>query len=388
VESSNTFVWAVGSRRGQPFFSSNVASFNEHSNRFLDINFESGFICHQEFCFDREYLNGYKAVYDTVSEAVLFLFDTTGDYIVYPDDTFNISWGIIEHEDAGRIANANGGSKFYISNSVFSFIEASNEANIAGTYLARIDSSEQEQWVLDELQCTLSNTNYWIGYYSDDFASKIVKGPGPSQRQVVYDQETGGCTKDLYCRYAPAPSNKRNVNYFPGRQPFQAISFDTHSGDWNANIEENFYRFIYQAEYCSFNAHNFFRNSFAENSKSDARICVPNPTSDWSSSDNQFDGNHGYFSENSFYAGAGVLFENIENNAKKLLYFDCACQTDPIYDLSCLGSDAFPGCVLYTNNLDYYNNYLYGDRNLYGLGYDVDRYYEYNYWKNLYNLNE
>jgi len=215
---------------------------------------------------------------------------------------------------------------------------------------------------------------------------KLLKDPDLLNDKWFMIKKLGAVQKDLYCRYAP--SKKRNVNYFPGRQPFQAISFDTHSGDWNANIEENFYRFIYQAEYCSFNAHNFFRNSFAENSKSDARICVPNPTSDWSSSDNQFDGNHGYFSENSFYAGAGVLFENIENNAKKLLYFDCACQTDPIYDLSCLGSDAFPGCVLYTNNLDYYNNYLYGDRNLYGLGFDVDRYYEYNYWKNLYNLNE
>ena len=235
------------------------------------------------------------------------------------------------------------------------------------------------------MQC-IARENFWLGYQQDVLTNKIIKGPGPAQRQVLYDPITG-CTTDLYCQFSTGTPAKRSVDYFPGETPLNAVFLDSVDGKWYAGSALTARRFLYQAEYCSYNSEHFFRNSFGENSNSDSRICVPNPTDDWASSDNKFDGNHAYFNENSFYAGAGVFFQNPENlSIKKLLYFDCNCETDPIIDKACLGSEDWPGCVVYTNNLEYYLYGQYFQRLIDGLGFDTRRYYEYIYWYYLYFL--
>jgi len=86
-----------------------------------------------------------------------------------------------------------------------------------------------------------------------------------------------------------------------------------------------------------------------------------------------------------FFAGAGVYFHNDQNDATRLLYFDCDCNTDPIINKACLGSDAFPGCVLYTNDAEYYYYGFYFYRLYYGLAFSIRRYYEYVYWYFLYD---
>jgi len=388
---SNLFVWAVGSRRGQPFFSASVISDNEARIRYLDINFESGFTCHQTWCFDREFLEGYVAVFDAEYEAVLFIYNPKRarpyqHYYVEPNLDALATFGVYEYEDAAKIANANGGSKFIVSYSVLPWIEANNEANIAGTYLARIETPEQQQWILDELQCaTAKRAHYWIGYMEDAVTGKVVKGPGPAQRQVVWDPITG-CTTDLYCEVST--SKKRAATDLTGIAPRSALYLDPTSAKWKFEASTNNNLYIYQAEYCSMNANSFFKNSFSENDKVDSRVCVPNPTNDWSSIRNIFDSNHGYFNEKSFFGGAGAFFHNLENGAKKLLYFTCECDTDPIINKACLGSDDFPACIVYTNNELYneYGFYLYYYRLIQGLGYDYGKLLDYWYWDYFYQF--
>jgi len=391
---SNTFFWSVGSRRGQPFFSAQVLprvgdyQTPEGNPRFLDIQFENGFICHQEHCFDAAYFLGYSGVYDAETESVLLAFSPTnlfpsgskGNYFTFADDAFKARYGVIENEDSGKIANANGGSKFIVSSGSLPWIEASNDANIAGTYLARIETDEQQQWILDEMQCTSST--FWLGY-QQDHDGRIVKGPGPAQRQVLYDSVTG-CTKDLYCKYTPP--KKRTADEFPGITPSLAVYLDPVTKLWSSQSTSTPKRFLFQSEVCSFNANQFFRYKGDEYHGSEALICSPNPTNDWSSSRNVFAGNHAYFNEKSFFAGAGVYFTNVENDAKKLLYFDCHCNTDPIIDKACLGSDAWPGCALYTNALEYYLDGLYLQRLMDGIGYGLAGLLDYGYWLSLYQL--
>jgi len=286
-------------------------------------------------------------------------------------------FGVGEYEAASVIANANGGSKFIVSYSALTFFEASEQASLAGTYLARIETAEQQQWLLDEMQCV--DINLWIGYQMDPVLANYVKAAGPAQGQVVVDNN-GNCITDLLCN----EEKKRSINYFPGLASPNALVLSSVSDAWFPVDAFQTARYIVQAEYCSFNAQNFFVNSFAENPQSDSRVCVPNPTNDWSSSRNILDGNHGYFNDKSFYAGAGVYFHNDQNGATRLLYFDCDCNTDPIINKACLGSDAFPGCVLYTNDDEYYYYGIYIYRLYYGLAFSFKRYYEYLYWYFLY----
>jgi len=387
---SNLFTWQAGSRRGQPFFSASIVPYEETELRFVEISFESGFICHQEFCFEPHRFEGYVFVYSAEDEVVVIArkldYDTYWSYYAIPLQPqyyyIGIFVGIFETEPAGIIANANGGSKFIVSPNYLPYVEASNEANIAGTYLARIETPLQQQWILDELQCAIG-TPYWIGYEVDFLTEKIVKGPGPAQGQVVFDPTSStGCVTDLYCPFDF--SKKRGTNYFPGIAPDAAAILIGGFTDWEITGTDQNIQSIIQAEYCSFNADSFFVNSFVNDRSSDARVCVPNPTNDWSSTQNLFDGNHGYFNDKSFFAGAGVFFNNVKNNATKLLYFDCDCNTDPIINKGCLGSEDFPGCTLYTNDDEYYYFGYYAYRLYYGLAYTYERYYEYVYWFYLY----
>ena len=349
-----------------------------HNQRFLDINFESGFICHQEFCFDQALYEGVLK-YDTYTNAVLFVSGFYNDYYVLSGYTGLADYGVLEYESSSVFANADGGSKFIVSKAYLTYTEANLEANVAGTYVARIESSKQQQWILDELQCT--NTEiFWLGYQLDEATDDYIKGPGPGQGQTFYNSVTG-CIKDVYCNYQG--SKKRSSTELPGIAPQYGLALDTsQGGKWVEYTDGTAARYLSQAEFCSFNADQFFRHNFKLDNQ--ARVCLPNPTNNWIAERNTIDGNHGYFSEKTFFAGAGVYFSNTENGAKKLLYFDCDCNTNPIIDKSCLGSSDFPDCVLYANNALYYQLGLYYQRLVTGLAYSYERMYDYFAWYYLY----
>lgn len=385
---SNTFIWAVGPRRGQPFFSANVISYYDTTHSFYDINYESGFICHQAYCFEPHKFEGYKLVYDATTEAIAFVYVT--DYNVEPfEAAATVTYLAIEYENPGGfIANALGGSKFSISFPTTAYYDANQAAIAQGTYLARISSQTQLNWILDEVQCVAAGTQYWLGYEVDYVTGDVIFSAGPSQAQVLYDSAIG-CVTDVFCPYTP--SKKRGASsfsYVPHYyQDKRALVLDVTSKTFKDITTGSTAGFIVQAEYCSINSNNFFRFNFAENVAVDTRVCTPNPSTNWANSLPDFDGRHDVFNDHSFFAGSAQTFVNdlYTTPVKKTLYFDCNCRTDPKIDLACLGSDAFPGCDLYTDATTYYVRGKYANRLIGGINYTYDRLKEYRYWKALYN---
>jgi len=310
----SAYQWATGTIRGQnwidPYDSTSGAD-------------PRGARCNQQFCL-RDMLNA-RPITDVSQVGMALVVTDQLNPLLVPSSGADCY--TVEINTVSYIANVDGGPPLQVVPALLNFDTHQRNAIMASSYIARVSSATQNQWIKDELQCGVFNV--WLGYETSTVSHDLRLSAGPGEGTIIEPAGSTVCTGTYYCNLPNSAITLSDA----------AVKFLSTTGAWSMAAQSTTASALRQSDVCP-------------NLNGQVPMCAITSTSSSATSGitlqymNPTTAATQYALSNAFYAGGP--FQKTVSGTTYLFYFDCNCNTDYRVDKGCLASTNPSLCSIYT----------------------------------------